>query len=83
MSAVLLQMAAEETDAEGLSYGELERFAEETLMADGSKDGKEKGDEEDGKGEEDMRIEDVMVVEEEEVGEENEEQGGVALAQDL
>lgn len=44
-SVVLLQMAAEESDARDLSYEELKKLAEEAMTTEGSKDGKGEGGE--------------------------------------
>lgn len=81
-SMMLLQMAAEEVDAGGLSYGELRQVTEEKMMASGAENGQ--GGERDGKAEEYMVTEEVMKVEEG-MGSEDEdgEQSGVALAKDL
>lgn len=116
-SFVLLQMAAEESEDKNLSYEELKKFAEDTMMANGPRenekaeeDGKEKvdveaegsmdveGKEEDGGVEVKMETVGPIAVEGKEVkevdmktegpmeaedGDEDEEQGGVTLANDL
>ena len=50
-SFVLLQMAAEEADNKDMSYDELRKFAEDTMMANGPR-GSERAEDEGGKAEE-------------------------------
>lgn len=75
-SFVLLQKAADEAEDKGLSYEQLRKFAEDTMMANGPPE-TEKGEEEDGKAEdeeaeEEMATKDVMEVENEVVEKEEE-----------
>ena len=90
---VLLQMASEDVDAGKLTSEDLRHITEQTLMAKGAADGgeeEEEGSEGSGESKEVMSIEDLMEVDEgmgaeaeQMMGDEDEEQGGVALANDL
>ena len=80
--------AAEEIDAAGMTYGELRKAAEETIVACEGREreaafkGGNREIEEVAQGGQDMETEGDVEVVDEEMGEEDWEEGGVALAKD-
>ena len=83
---IMLQMAAEEVDAEGLSYGDLRQVTEE-LMVNRAEEG-QGGDSEDEKATEDVGVslgaeEGQGLQEEQKQGGESWAGGGVALANEF
>ena len=87
-SMTVMQMAAEEIDAAGMTYGELRKAAEETIVACEGREreaafkGGNREIEEVAQGGQDMETEGDVEVVDEEMGEEDWEEGGVALAKD-
>ena len=75
---IMLQMAAEEVDVEGPSYGELKQVTEK-MMVNGANERKG-GDEKDKKVEETVQTEDVIDEAERELGDEDWKEGGVSPA---